>query len=182
MNRHSRNDNLWTCQRTQQGVALATALIFLVVITLVGLVAMRSSVVELRLARNNQFEIEATQKAQAIVDAVLAEPADLSTDLAPGDTKCYASGTNAPTACSTASAADLLDPQNALFQSGVYAEVRRMPPAQVPLPGPLLTSMDKFTAAAFAVRGQYDQAAAGLGAADIEQGVIKLVPRSPRIR
>lgn len=166
----------------QRGVALATALVFLVVITLVGLVAMRSSVVELRLARNTQFEIEAAQTAQAVVDAVVANLDNFSVDLQPGGIACYDSGSDAPAACGAAFAANLLDVQNALFQDGIYAEVRRLPPAQVPPPAPLLTSMDKFSAAAFAVRGQYNRAAAGLGAADIEQGVLRLVPRSPRIR
>lgn len=168
--------------RRQGGVALAIALIFLVVITLVGLVAMRSSVVELRLAQNTQFEIEATQKAQAVIDAVVAEAENFSVGLQPGESSCYNSGSDAPTDCDQSGKPDLLNQGKPLFQTGVYVEVRRLPPARVPLPAPTLTSLDKFSAASFAVRGQYNQAEAGLGAADIEQGVIRIVPSSSRIR
>lgn len=166
----------------QRGVALAIALIFLVVITLVGLVAMRSSVVEIKLARNNQFEIEATQKAQAVVDAVLEDKANFSSTLKVGEISCYDSGANAPTACEQSGRRALLNANGELFQTGVYAEVQRLAPARVPVPVPSLTSMDKFTAAAFSVRGQFNRAQEGLGAADIEVGVIKILPRYSRIR
>lgn len=190
-----------TCPNTparQHGIALATALIFMVVITILGLVAVRSSTTELRLAHNAQVRVEALQAAQAVVDSVISNPANLPVSADPDFLLCYDSGANGshkacpsehaglvlatPQNLTVASApAGECDPQASLFQSGVYAEARRLPPEDVPVPGAFLTSMDKFHMAAFSVRGQYACGNTGLGSADIEQGVLKLVPNVERI-
>lgn len=166
--------------RRQRGLALAVAMVFLLVMTLIGLVAMQSSTVQSILARNTQFEIEATQKAQAIIDAILANDNNFSLELRPGERNCYPD--NVPgngIACDDSFLKTTLE--NLIIPTGTYAEVRRLRPAQVPPPAPAVTSMDKFTSAAFAVRGKYNRAEIGLGAADIEQGIIKIVPTSARI-
>lgn len=182
----------------QRGIALATALIFLVVITILGLVAVRSSTTELRLAHNAQVRVEALQAAQAVVDAVLANPANLPVSADPNYLRCYDAGAHGSQKdCPSESAGLVLpaqetviaadapagecDPNASLFQSGVYAEAQRLPPEDVPVPGAFLTSMDKFHMAAFSVRGQYACGNTGLGSADIEQGVLKLVPNVERI-
>lgn len=166
----------------QEGIALATALIFLLVITVLGLVAVRSSTTELQLARNEQTRVEAMETAQAVVDAVIAGTGNLP--VRPGDDYllCYDSGDGTQTQCTEGAAGLSLagTGDSALFDKGIYAEVRRLAPETTPVPAALLTSMDKFTAASFAVRGQYARGEAGLGAADIEQGLIKIVPRSER--
>ncbi|MES1944137.1 putative Tfp pilus assembly protein [Salinisphaera sp. PC39] len=166
----------------QRGIALATALIFLVVITVLGLVAVRSSTTELRLAHNEQTRVEALQTAQAVVDAVLAGTGNLP--VRPGDDYrlCHDSGdAGTQTQCPAEDAGlTLAGSDSGLFAKGIYAEVRRLPPETAPVPGALLTSMDKFTTASFAVRGEYARGEAGLGAADIEQGIIRVVPRARR--
>lgn len=171
----------------QRGVALATALIFLVVITLLGLVAMRTSTTELRLARNEQVRMEAMQTAQSVVDKVLADSDNFPLTMDPDTPHCFVSGGGDVQAVCPPEQAQLTlsgpdQPLPPLFQKGIHAEVRRLPPDRAPLPGGLLTSMAKFSGAAFAVRGQYSRGQAGQGAADIEQGVIKLVPRQERIQ
>lgn len=183
---------------SQRGVALATALIFLVVITMLGLVAVRSSTTELRLAHNEQIRVEALETAQAVVDSVLDNPANLPVNSNLNYLACFDSGgrgTHVP--CPTDKATLQLtrneqvvqpttpsgecDPNADIFASGIYAEAKRLPPEDVPVPGALLTSMDKFHTAAFSVRGQYACGNTGLGSADIEQGVLKLVPNIDRI-
>ena len=184
----------------QQGIALATALIFLVVITILGLVAVRSSTTELRLASNEQIRIESLQVAQAIVDSVIANPANLPLNSDINYFRCFDSGANgSQTACPAdnpgltlptqpdgaapagGTPAGECDPNAGIFQTGVYAESRRVPPADVPVPAAMLTSMDKFHMAAFSVRGQFACGNTGLGSADIEQGVLRLVPNADRI-
>lgn len=175
---------------TQSGIALATALIFLVVITLLGLVAVRSSTIELQLASNAQSGVEALQTAQAVVDAVIQNPANLPVNQNLEQMRCYGSAEKCespelvlptPDGEPSSTVSDQCDPNAGPFQTGIYAEVKRLPPAQAPVPAALLTSMDKFHTVRFSVRGQYACGKAGLGAADIEQGIMKLVPNLSRI-
>lgn len=174
--------------RGQAGIALATALIFLVVITILGLVAMRSSTTELQLARNQQNRVEAMETAQAVVDAVIADDTNTPVTTNPDYLRCFDSGdAGGQDQCPGADSGLVLGPTtdngvDSIFQHGIYAEVRRLDPAESPVPATFMTSMDKFTTASFAVRGQYARGAAGLGAADIEQGLLKLVPKSARIQ
>lgn len=177
--------------REQRGVALATALVFLVILTLLGIFSMRASTIELRLARNEQARIEAQETAQAIVDAVLANPANLPANSNTRYFLCFESANaGTQTACPLEQTGLGLAPltdgsatetQRQIFDSGVYAEARRLPPADAPLPAQTLNSADKLTGVAFGVRGQYARGEEGLGAADIEQGILLLVPRNPRI-
>ena len=206
-----------TCgsEQAQRGIALATALIFLVVITVLGLVAVRSSTTELRLASNEQVRVEALQTAQSVVDAVLAVPANTPVNGNIDYRRCFSSGGGGTqTACPNEDAGLTLasheppeDDEGGnegggenggnggdngangndcaldanLFETGVYAEARRLAPANVPVPGQLLTSMDKFEAAGFSIRGQYACGNSGLGSADIEQGLLILVPKLDRV-
>lgn len=55
----------------QHGAALATALFFLVVITILGLAAMRAGQTDLRLALNEETRITAVQRAQSLLEAML---------------------------------------------------------------------------------------------------------------
>lgn len=76
MNRRSQN--------TQRGAALATTLFFLVVITLLGLAAMRSGRTDLRLALNEESRITAMQSAQSLLDALLNNAANLPVNAGSG--------------------------------------------------------------------------------------------------
>ncbi|HKY89904.1 MAG TPA: pilus assembly PilX N-terminal domain-containing protein [Nevskiaceae bacterium] len=58
-------------QRPPRGAALATAMFFLVVITLLGVAAMRAGQVDLRLALNEESRVNAVQSAQSLLDALL---------------------------------------------------------------------------------------------------------------
>ena len=65
-------------QRRQTGVALATALIVLVILTLLGVAAMRASRLELRMSNNSQSQLSSLQQAQSIADAVVANSSNIS--------------------------------------------------------------------------------------------------------
>lgn len=53
------------CQKKQQGVVLITALIFLMVLTLLGLSSIDNTVMENKLALNNQERVKAFQMSEA---------------------------------------------------------------------------------------------------------------------
>jgi hypothetical protein len=55
----------------QRGAALATALFFLVVITILGLAAMKAGQNDLRLALNEETRITAVQRAQSLLESML---------------------------------------------------------------------------------------------------------------
>ena len=56
--------------RRQHGAALATSLLFLVIMTLLGLAAMRSGTIGLRLSQNEGSRLDAQQNAQTLLEAI----------------------------------------------------------------------------------------------------------------
>jgi hypothetical protein len=61
-------------RREQSGAILVITLMFLVAITLLTLSSMRSSNIGLHMAQNEESRIAATQAAQALADAIVANP------------------------------------------------------------------------------------------------------------
>ena len=59
----------------QRGAVLLVSLIFLVVMGLIGLSAMQSSRLELKMAVNEEVRSAAHQSALALIDAIIATPA-----------------------------------------------------------------------------------------------------------
>lgn len=77
-------------QKRQQGAVLITALIFLVILTLISVAAMRSSTLELRMAGNEQEHRRALQSTQSAINGVLANANIQVVDV--GITTCYQFG------------------------------------------------------------------------------------------
>lgn len=63
----------------QKGTALVFALVFLIAITLMAVASIKTSVMELKVAGNLEENMNAFQTAQAVIDAVFADPANLAT-------------------------------------------------------------------------------------------------------
>lgn len=80
----------------QQGIALFIALIFLVILTLISVTAMRSSTMELYMATNEQSHRTGIDSTQSAVDQVVASNKIAVTSN--GDTTCFGFGA-APTGC-----------------------------------------------------------------------------------
>lgn len=158
----------------EQGAALVIALVFLVAITLLGLTSIRSSTMELRMAINEETRITAMEQAQAMIDLVESDEANLpvSSDGANVTVGCYADPATAacPTNTMTLNTSD--------FDGDVYAEVIRLEPAVAPMPRGMGMSGDKFDTALFGIVGGYNRSSEGLGAAEIEQGKIKPLPKA----
>jgi hypothetical protein len=64
--------------RSERGSTLVIALILLVIVTLFGISAISSSIVNLRISRNVQLSAEAQNAAQRVIDAKISDPATFS--------------------------------------------------------------------------------------------------------
>lgn len=71
----SRKTNTRFCAacRRETGAALLIALIFLVILTVVAVLGTRTSILELRMSGNQQYQMEALQAAQAALDDARAQ-------------------------------------------------------------------------------------------------------------
>lgn len=157
--------------RRQSGAALVVALILLAVITLLGVTSMRTSIMEQKMASNEQLRMEAFQIAQSIVDDVVAEKSHFPVNGTEGYTNCT-------TGLSDCNAYNItLSGDYAAYPGELSASVERIQPNLTLPPRAIETSLDKFSAAVFQVTGRYDGAAEGLGSAEIVQAYLLLVPK-----
>lgn len=159
----------------ERGAALITALIFLVVITMLSLTSMRSSMMELRMATNDEARVSAFQSAQSVVDATFADSSNTPVVGNVGYRNCTA----------TVAGCDAYD---IALADGIFATevangdvtvvVERLGPEERPAPRGLETSATWFASVVFSVQGTYDRADEGLGSTTIEQGVMVLIPKT----
>ena len=133
MNRHGSH----SIPAAQRGAALAVALVLLVVLTLLGIAAVRATQTELRLAQNAESRTSAQQKAESLLNVVLADRSYVPVNEDLTQRSCRLPAGGAPAAqfsCATASVTLLLDagdpsrqvPQDVLDHG--YVEVVRQPP------------------------------------------------------
>jgi len=178
--------------RAQRGAALATALFFLVILTLLGLAAMRSGNVDLRLAQNEGSRLDAQQNAQSAIESV---PYATALIVKPGSGYLQAcaigQGLSASAllqqqgfSCPSESAVDALMP-NTNYKRYLYISVRREQvnggdyvPVSALRDG---DSGDRYDLAAFTITGGYDRIASGedlaQGGAEVAKGVYVKVAR-----
>ena len=158
----------------QKGAILVIALMFLVAITLFTVSSMRSSKIGLLMAQNEESRIAAVQAAQALADAIVANPASTPVVGKVGYTACTAGQYN----CDRSD----LPVNNEMLESAVAsaylsARVERTGTIFRPPPRVVESSIDKFTSASFTVVTEYDRVADGLGRQQITEGVLVLVPK-----
>lgn len=160
----------------QRGAALITALIFLIIITMLSLSSMRSSMLELRQSSNDEIRAAAFQNAQALVDAVLDMPAAMPVVGDVGYLTCSADFADADCDQTTLALPDGLY-QDQLDDETIRVRVERLGPTFRPPPRGLGTSARMLTAAAFKIEAAYDRADEGQGYSEITQGVLVVVPK-----
>lgn len=158
----------------QTGAALITALVFLIIITLLSLSAMRSSILELRQASNDEVRVMAFETTQAIIDSVINTPANLPVVGDVGFRIC------------TAYEPDC-EQNDLVLEGGMYADqiaeqqvrvrVERLEPLFGPPPRGLGTTARMLTAASFNIEADYDRADEGLGHSELRQGIMVVVPK-----
>ena len=161
-------------RKQQSGAILIVALVFLVAITLLTTSSMRSSNIGLFLAQNEESRIAADQAAQALADAIVANPASTPVVGEGGFTFCTAGGYN----CDRTD----LPVENPLLAAAIAnnfmsAKVERTGLVFRPPPRVVESSMDKFTSASFTVTTTFDRVEDGLGYQQVTEGVLVLVPK-----
>ena len=161
-------------EQNQRGAILIIALMFLVAITLLTVSSMRSSKIGLLMAQNEESRIAAVQAAQALADAIVANPASTPVVGTTGFIACTAGqyGCNR----------NDLPVNNAILSVAVdaahlKARVERTGTVFRPPPRIVESSIDKFSSASFRVTTVYDRVDDGLGRQQITEGVLVLIPK-----
>jgi hypothetical protein len=162
----------------QSGIVLFTALVFLVVVTMIGVASMRSSTLELRMSLNEEARISAFQQAQALSDAIIFTPSTtpvvggigyrICTPSVPAGVPCDQRDLTVPNAF-------ILEEMGA---GRLGAVVERVGTVDTPPPRGLDSSVDKFSAPAFRIQSTYDREDEGRGSATVNEGVLVLIPKS----
>lgn len=160
---------------SQSGAALFTALIFLVIITLTSLSAMRASTIGLRMAGNAELKQNAHHMAQAIIDATVADPNNTRVLGGVGTTTCFTGCTynNLVLQGGLFAAATWTDGNTA--NGEITALTTRIAPLEAPVPRSIGTSASVFSVATFSVTGDYDMSDVGQGQSTIMEGVMVMI-------
>jgi len=158
---------------SQRGAILVITMIFLAAISVLAISSMQSGNIGLRMAQNEESRISAVQGAQALADAIAANPASTPVIGGPGFTIC----TIGETGCNRTD----LPIENAVLATSIArgyltARVQRDGPLLRPPPRTVESSIDKFTSASFEVTATYDRTDEELGRTQITEGVLVLVP------
>ncbi len=158
----------------QRGSVLLVSLVFLIILTLAATTAMRTSIMELRMAGNEVARVNTLEMTQSIVDEVVGNPDNMIVAGVVGYVNC----TPNVTGCSETSITIDTNLLPAAEASKASVLVERLAPATTPAPRGINSSSDAFYAARFEVDVTYDGSATNEGKAGIVQGVIVLIPRS----
>lgn len=161
-------------RQRQDGAILIIALVFLVAISLLTKSSMRSSRIGLLIAQNEESRIVAVQSAQALADAIVADPSSTPVLGGTGFTSCTPGQANCNKNDLPVDNADLA---YAVTASQLDARVERVGNAFQPPPRIVQSSIDKFTSASFHVMTTYDRVDEGLGRQQVVEGVLVLVPK-----
>jgi len=164
----------YSSKHRQNGAILIIALVFLVAMTLITISSMRSSKIGLYMAQNEESRIAAEQAAQALADAIVANPASTPVVGTTGYTSC----TPGETGC-TRNDLPVTDPVLAaeVASDHLQARVERTGSVFRPPPRAVESSIDKFSSASFRVITTFDRVDEGLGRKQITEGVLVLVPK-----
>lgn len=179
--------------RRQAGAVLVTALLFLTIITLIGLAAMASGRLNLRLALNEETHLDAMESAQSVLDSLLASATYFA--VRPGSDyvqACYlppASKVDRATLSSQygfscpESGADAITLPDATLANYAYAAVRRESVGGMDYaPMSALREGDsglRYRLASFSVIAGYDRTKEGMNAAEINHGAYIKVDSIP---
>ncbi len=159
----------------QQGVALFTALMLLLIITILGISSVRTGVMEAQMSTNEELRIAAFETAESILDAVVSNPANTQVV---GDVGRKICTTNWPTTCDT-SGTIVIPPVlvNTVTDAGqLMANVVRLAPAVGPAPPGY--SVIKYQSATFRAHARYDGTPTGQGKTEVLEGIIVAFPKS----
>ena len=165
----------------EHGAALAVALVLLVVLTLLGVAAVRSTQTQLRLSSNAESRTNAVQAAESLLETVASDSNNTPVDYNPDFRSCYLPTGGAAAALFTCGSADskiALDSGNSSSDhlSYGYAEVRRVLPlfVSVNVMREAQTSARQYDFARYSITGGIDRSAEGRSAAEVVESVLIL--------
>lgn len=159
--------------KKQRGGSLLVAIIFMLLLGMMGMIGMQTSRLQLRMANNVEVKANAEQAAQALVDAVAANPAMTPVVGDVGYTLCTPGGPDCDDESIYMPPGELETEVTDGHLSG--SAVVTSPPNSPP-PRGLGFSADKFAGSGFRVTSDYDRADDGLGRATITQGLVVVTP------
>jgi Tfp pilus assembly protein PilX len=166
--------NAYRFQAAQKGSVLVITMLFLVAISMLAVSSMQTSNISLFMAQNEESRIAAAQGAQALADAIAANPAATPVVGDSGFTICTQGEANCDRTDLPVTNATLAAD---VAQGHVTARVMREGALFRPPPRSVASSIDKFSSASFEVVTTYDRTDEQLGRQQITEGVLVLVPR-----
>lgn len=163
----------------QQGAALAIALLVLVIITLLGVAAVRATQVELKLSQNAESRMAAIQAADSMAAFVGSNPENL-----PVNEDSYracvrpsaVTNSTAQFTCATTDTQIVTTLATGPLRLYGYAEVQRQLPlfVEVNVMREAQLSAKNYDFARYTITGGYDRSTDGLSVAEITEGVLRL--------
>jgi Tfp pilus assembly protein PilX len=149
----------------------------LLILTVIGVGAMRSSLFELQMSRNEESRMSTFQRAQSLVDATVGNTSNTVVSGQVGDVICMQKDANVTwngMTCGQGTLHVIDDLITAPHDQRSTVFVKRLAPDFVPAPRGLGFSVD-FDAAQFEVSAMYDASSAKLGRSSLAQGVMVIV-------
>ncbi len=147
-------------------------LMLLLIVTIIALSAVRFSTSGARSALNDEYRAAAFRSAQSLVSAATSLPSNTPVVGSAGYTICTPNITSI-----SCNQSDLALPNNLYDASSVQVTVTRMAPDFSNPPRAFGSSANLFFAATFGVNGSYDMSSSGQGRAQINQGLMLILPR-----
>lgn len=163
--------------RYHRGAVLMVSLIFLLLLTIVAISAMKTGIFELLMASNEQSRVEAFQRAQSIADDIFADPNNIPIYGNVDDRFCSTSATVGSGDCVKNEISIDADLQ-AMGDEEIEYYVQRVGPLYSPPPRvkTLTVSASAYTSARFEISVDYDGTKGRAGRAQLGQGVLVLLP------
>jgi hypothetical protein len=163
-----------------RGAVLLLALVFMLMLAMITATVMRTAIMQLHMAGNDQFLEEAFHHAQAVVTELSLDATNFQLDTQAGDVNC--SSLSAAPECDLKLLPQLVHTE---VPEGIVLDYRVTRQQPLLLRGfPIRESMDKvssstrFDAAIFEISARIDGSSEKLGNAHIVQGIAVRVPAS----
>jgi hypothetical protein len=150
-------------------------LIFLTVISVISITSMRSSIIGVRMAQNEEARFAAIEMAQALTESLAASAASTPVIGDVGFTNCTAGELGCTIYAVPLPPGTITD---AVAAGHLTARIERMGPLEKPPPRVLESSLDKFSAASFQLLATYDRSDEGQGRVQLAEGILVLVPKN----
>lgn len=165
--------------RKERGTALVIALVILVAVTLLAVAAVQTSVMEMRMAANDETSMQIFQEAESAIDVGISKIDEYRAKIG---------GVGSPAVTLNDTANNIRDIQNAqpeIFENMDPASgetdtlVVTMRKIAECLPPPRIrsaTSIKEYTRHDYMVRSEVDRSGSGEGKVELEQGFVYLAP------